>query len=120
MNISVTQILLIIFLTFALSRVILRFKGGNVSVFGLLFWCILFSSAIFFVLFPSVTGTIARSMGISRGVDAIVYTSIVILFYLVFRLYVYVENQKHEITKLVEKLANKELENIKNEKSSKN
>jgi small membrane protein len=117
---SFTQILLTIFLIFALSRVILRFKGGNVSVFGLLFWGLLFFSAICFVIFPSITGAIAHWMGISRGVDAIVYTSIVILFYLVFRSYVNFQNMKHELTRLVEKIALKELEKNKNEKSSKN
>lgn len=113
-----TQAVLVLFLLFALSRVVLRFRGGNVTLYGLVFWGLLFSSAVMFVLFPSVTTDIARSLGIGRGVDAVVYPSIVILFYLVFRLYVNVQNMKHEITKLVEKLALKEYEEKHGKKSS--
>jgi len=67
-----------------------------------------FGSAIVVVLFPSLSGAVAKFMGIGRGVDAIVYTSITLLFYLVFRLYVYLEDIRHEITDLVRKLALKE------------
>lgn len=68
----------------------------------------MFGSAIVIVLFPSLSGAVAKFMGIGRGVDAIVYTSITLLFYLVFRLYVYLEDLRHEITDLVRKLALKE------------
>lgn len=105
MSFTLTQILLSIFLLFALSRVYLRFRGGDVSFFAFVFWTFVFGSAIVVVLFPSLSGKIAHLMGIGRGVDAIVYTSITILFYLVFRLYVYLEDVRHEITDLVQKLA---------------
>lgn len=110
MQFTLTQILLSLFLLFALSRVYLRFKGGNVSFFAFIFWTVVFGSAIVIVLFPFLSGRIANFMGIGRGVDAIVYTSIVLLFYLVFRLYVYLEDLRHEITDLVRKLALKEKE----------
>jgi len=105
MPFTFTQIILTLFLLFALSRVILRFQGGIVSIIGLLFWGALFSSAIIFVLFPELTTGIAKSMGIGRGVDTIVYASIVILFYLVFRLYVYIQDIRQDITKIVGELA---------------
>lgn len=110
MDLTITQIVLGIFLLFALSRVYLRFRGGEVSFAGFIFWTSVFGSAIVVVLFPSLSGAVAKFMGIGRGVDAIVYTSITILFYLVFRLYVYLEDLKHEITDLVRKLALKDEE----------
>lgn len=109
MPFSITQLILVIFLFFALSRVVLRYKGGILSFFGLLFWGTLFSSAIVFVLFPILSSDIAKSFGIGRGVDALIYSSIVILFYLVFRLYVYIQDIRQEITKLVKELALREL-----------
>jgi hypothetical protein len=116
MNFTLTQIILSLFLFFALSRVYLRFKGGDISLIGFIFWTILFGSAVVIVLFPLFSTDIARIMGIGRGVDAIVYTSIVLLFYLVFRLYIYLQDIRQEITELVQKLALKEGE--KNEKKS--
>lgn len=109
MPISTLQVILAFFILFALSRVFLQFKNGGVSLIGLIFWTVLFGSAIIFTVFPILTSDIARSIGIGRGVDVIVYTSIVILFYLVFRLYVYIQDLKREITDLVNKLALKDI-----------
>lgn len=105
MQFTITQIILSIFLLFALTRVYLRFRGGDVSFIGFIFWTCLFGSAMVIVLFPPFSSSVAKFMGIGRGVDAIVYTSIVLLFYLVFRLYIYLQDIRQEITELVQKLA---------------
>ena len=118
MPFSTTQLVLTAFLLFALSRVVLRFKGGIVSLLGLLFWGALFGSSIVFVLYPDLSSNIAKSMGIGRGVDALIYTSIVILFYLVFRLYVYIQDLRQDITKIVKELAFRELERKSEKKNS--
>lgn len=110
MSISLVQIFLSLFLLFALSRVILRFRDGELTISGLIFWSSVFSLAIVIVLIPGLTSKAAQKLGIGRGVDAVVYTSIVVLFYLVFRLYVYLQDIKHEITSLIRKLALKEFE----------
>lgn len=99
------QILLIVFLIFALSRVILRFRGGQITLGEFLFWGVLFSFAIIGIAFPNETTKLANTLGINRGVDLVIYASIVVLFYLVFRIYVGMENLRHEITELVRKLA---------------
>lgn len=111
MNINPIQILLTVFLFFALSRVLLRFKGGNLSLSSLIFWSLSFGLAAFFVVFPEITSEIARKLGIGRGVDAVIYASIIILFYLVFRLYVFMQDIRKEITDLVKKIALKDLQN---------
>lgn len=102
---SIIQVGLTIFLLFALSRVFARFRSSEVSVPGLVLWSAIFSSAILSVLFPSVTTQIARQIGIGRGVDAAVYGSIVLLFYLVFRLYVFIQDIRRDISDLVTKIA---------------
>lgn len=60
------------------------------------------------IIQPRVTGKIAKLVGIGRGADVVIYLSIVVLFYLLFRLYVYVENLRHEISELISQLALKE------------
>ncbi len=69
------------------------------------FWSVLFTSAIFAVFLPSQTTKIAEFVGIGRGVDLMVYASIVILFYLVFRTYILLEDIRHEITQAVREIA---------------
>lgn len=115
MSISFIQIVLILFLLFALSRVYLRFKGGGVRKIGFIFWSGLFTFAIVIVLFPDISSRIARAIGISRGVDTVVYTSIALIFYLIFRLHVFLEDIRNDITKIVSEIALKE-EKKKNDK----
>lgn len=105
MFLPLTQIFLSLFLLFALSRAFLRFKSGELSLVGFFFWSCLFSLAVVIVLFPELTSLVATRFGIGRGVDAVLYISIVLLFYLVFRLYIFLEDIRHEITELVQKLA---------------
>lgn len=119
-DISYIQIALFIFLLFALSRVILRFKSKEVSWRGLIFWSLLFSSAMVVSIFPDISSKIAGVLGIGRGADAIIYASIVLLFYLVFRLYVYIQDVHYEISDLVKKLALKDIDDKQSSKSSQN
>ncbi len=105
---TLTQIILTLFLFFALSRVILRFRGGSLSKIGFFFWSGIFSIAIVTVLLPDLSSKFAVFIGIGRGVDAIVYASIALLFYLIFRIHIFLEDIRHEITELVRRLALKE------------
>lgn len=101
----IIQALLIIFLLFALSRVVLRFQGRQIKATEFIFWAILFTTAIVVTAFPSETTKLANALGIGRGVDLVVYASIVTLFYLVFRIYVQLEDLRHEITEVIRKIA---------------
>jgi hypothetical protein len=105
---TLIQIILVFFLLFALSRVVLRFRGGQIRAMEFVFWATLFSLAIVGVLLPTELSRLAGILGIGRGVDLIIYISIVALFYLVFRLYVALEDVRHEITQLVRKIALKD------------
>ena len=99
------QIFLVIFLLFALSRVILQFRNGQIKIGEFLFWALLFATAIIVVVRPQETTMLANKLGIGRGVDLVVYASIALLFYMVFRAYVFLEEIRHEITQLVRKMA---------------
>lgn len=102
---TIIQILFLPFLLFALSRVVLRFKDKQIKIVEFGFWALLFLTAIFVIIFPNETTNFARILGIGRGVDLVVYASIITIFYLVFRAYIMIENLRHEITLLVRKLA---------------
>lgn len=102
------QVILIVFLLFALSRVFLRFRDHKIKLVEFSFWSFLFASAIVAVLLPKETTSFARFLGIGRGVDLVVYASVAALFYLVFRLYVMMEDLRHDITKIVRKISLKE------------
>lgn len=101
----VIQVILIIFFLFALSRVFLRFRGRQIRAVEFVFWATVFIVAIVGVALPSEISKLALILGVGRGVDLIIYASIAVLFYLVFRLYVFLEDVRHEITEIVRKIA---------------
>lgn len=117
---TITQVFLIIFLLFALSRVIVRFKSSEITVPGLIFWSGIFGVAIIAVAFPQLTSSVANAAGIGRGADAVVYISIALIFYLVFRLYVYIQDVRREISDMVGKLAIREHEKEHKQSDAKN
>lgn len=102
------QIILTLFLIFAASRVYLRFKEGTISLGTFLFWFAFWLLAIFTIFYPDFTTYWAQILGIGRGADAIFYISILLLFYLIFRTNVMLENLREEISKLVREIALKE------------
>ena len=102
------QIILIAFLFFSVSRVFLQLKHGNIKIPEFLFWTLVFCGAIVSVVRPEITKVIAGFLGIGRGADAVIYLSIALLFYLIFRLYIFLEDIRHEISEIVSQLALKQ------------
>lgn len=99
------QIVLTGFILFALSRVLLQLRQGKLTIGEFLFWAGLFIFALAGVLDPELTGYIAKVLGIGRGADVVFYTSIALMFYLIFRLSISLEETRREITELVRKIA---------------
>lgn len=104
------QILLLLFVLFAASRAILQFRGGSIRLGALSFWLLIWGFALIAIFYPEETSKIAQALGIGRGVDIVVYSSIAILFYLVFRLHVYQENIRTEINRLIREISLKNVQ----------
>jgi len=102
------QIIFGLFLIFAISRVWLRLKDGALDLKSFLFWFLIFCLAIIGVIKPELTTLLAQWLGINRGSDVVVYASIIMLFYLIFRTNILIENLRHDLTQLVRKLALKD------------
>jgi len=101
---EIIQILIAIFALFALSRAVLRFKDNKLTINELVFWILVWIGVIIVSFLPSITGLLSSFLGIGRGIDVMVYVSIIVLFYLIFRLYVKLEGIEKEITLVVRKL----------------
>ncbi len=99
--ISTIQWIIIVFAAFALSRAYLRYRDEKITGRELLFWSLIWVGGIFIVLNQGVAIYMADLFGIGRGADLIIYISIVLLFYLVFRIYVKIETIEQDITKVV-------------------
>lgn len=106
--IEIVQLFALIFGVFAISRTLLRAKDQKISVSELIFWLAVWSTLLGVVFFPVIVSEIALFLGIGRGTDVILYVSIGVLFYLVFRLYVKLEESQRQITLLVREISLKE------------
>lgn len=103
------QFILLVFIVFAASRAVLQFKGGMIRFGAMLFWLGIWAVAVVAIFYPESTTRFAKLLGIGRGVDVILYVSIAILFYLVFRLHVYLEDIRSEISTLIREISLKDV-----------
>jgi len=102
---EIIQIFGILFALFALSRVILQIKNRNMTIDEGIFWIFIWILVVVVLIFPQTLGYLANVLGVGRGVDAIIYLSIVVLFYLIYRMYARMEHLEREITKVVREVA---------------
>ena len=101
----VIQLVLIAFALFALLRVFAQYRAQKVSSGWFCTWTLLWVLVIVVVLVPDVTNFFAAAAGVGRGADLVVYVSLAVLFYSLFRLAVRQEQLHRELTELVRKIA---------------
>lgn len=104
---TLLKILTVIFIMFAASRAYLRFKGKSLNLSGLIFWIIVWLGTLVFVFDPQISDGIAKLFGLQRGTDTIFFLAIILLFYLIFRLYVKLDMIDKDLTKLISEISKK-------------
>jgi len=108
------QILIVAFAVFALLRVFTKFRARQLSISWFIFWLIFWVMLGIGVIMPQTTEIVAQWVGVGRGVDVAIYFSIVLLFYLVFRIFLKIQSIESNITKLTREDAIREAKEPKN------
>lgn len=101
-------VIALIFILFAASRAIARYRDGSLTKTGLIIWLLIWCAAGLVVWMPDITMKVASALGIGRGADLAVYGAVIVLYYLVFRMYIFQNKAQQDITRLVRTLAIKE------------
>jgi hypothetical protein len=83
----------------------LKYRQRRIKLTEFLCWSAIWLLAAIAVILPDTTTFIARILDIGRGVDVIIYLSIVLSFYLIFCVYEKIDRLEREITKIVRHLA---------------
>ena len=107
---NIIQIIIIAVAVFAVSRALWQFRKGALTIAMLGFWVLFWVIAGVVAVLPQTTDTLAQFVGVGRGADAVIYLSLIILFSLVFRMFVRIEDTEREITRLVRSNALKDLD----------
>jgi small membrane protein len=102
---EIIQIVIIIFALFAWSRSMLRWKDKSLNLKELSFWSLVWLLVIVVAVLPQSVGFL-RLFGAS-AFNVLVMLSILMLFYLIFRVYVKIDKLEQEITVLVREIAKK-------------
>ena len=103
--ISVLDVIIILFALFAFSRAVLRFRDKAISIKEFLFWTVIWVAVILLVFLKDRLGFLTQLGLGGRPLDIIIYVSIVLIFYLMFRLYVKIDAAEQNITKIVREMA---------------
>ena len=102
---EIIQYIIIIFALFALTRALLMLKKNKLTPKKFFSWFILWIAVIAVGFIPGISTLLSKPLGISRGADFLVYISILVLFYLIYRIYVKLDKIDREITKIVRNIA---------------
>jgi len=99
------QIIAGLIILIILSRVVLKYSKKEISRFEILFWVIFWIGILVVIIFPEITNFIANKVGIGRGADVAVYASILLIFYVIFKIYTRIDRIEKDMTKLVRKIS---------------
>jgi small membrane protein len=102
---TIIQVIFIIFSIFAFSRVFINIRDKNLKGREAFFWLVFWGIAILVLIYPGITTFASKLIGIDRGADLILYSSLILLAYMIFRLYAKQTRMDRNITKIVRTIA---------------
>lgn len=92
-----------------LIQLLIQVLKDRAQLFKLLFWGVFWGIALIFIWLPTNTiDKVGQLFGVGRGIDVLVYLSIIFLFYYIFKQSEKINKLEKEITKLVRRLAKDE------------
>ncbi|MBI4281327.1 DUF2304 family protein [Candidatus Uhrbacteria bacterium] len=106
----IIQFLLSLFVLFALTRVIVRYRAREITTKEFFLWLIFWIAGGVAIAWPNVASRIALAVGVGRGVDVIIYSALLLVFYVLFRIVTRIERMERDMTLLVRKKALEEHE----------
>ena len=101
----IVTLLIILFVVFAISRVVGQFRMKKMGARAFLFWFFFWSFVGLVAAYPNLASRFALAIGVGRGVDAAIYGALLLLFYLVFRIVARMERIEQHVTKITTALA---------------
>jgi small membrane protein len=102
-------VVIVILQIFFIGNILIKkAKKRTLSLFDILLIICLDALLSIFLIFPNLFFYLSSFFGIERGIDIFVYFGILILFYLVLRLYFKLEKLRQDITILNREISIKE------------
>jgi small membrane protein len=80
------------------------------SLVDLLLLLLMIAAAVVFILFPDLTNQLAAKLGVGRGADLVFYTSILIFWFVILKLYARIRRLEQNLTNITRDKAISEAE----------
>lgn len=102
----IQQTIALILIFYFLFKLLLQRKNKQVSGIEFLFWLLFWVISGLVIAFIKEIDSIVAYLGFSAsGINALLYLSVAVLFYLIFKLRLKLEKTEREITKIVREIA---------------
>lgn len=105
MPFSLIQVAIVAFAALMLVGAALRFRRGEMRRGPAALWAALWIGVIVFVASPDLSQDVAVTLGVGRGVDVIVYLSILALLFMQYRLWARQERIDRALTAISRAIA---------------
>ncbi len=100
------QVIALLVIGLFLARLFWQRKNKQVSRIEFFFWLIFWFLAVLVIIFIKKIDILVAGLGFSAtGIDVLLYLSVAVLFYFIFRLRLKFEKIDREITKIVREIA---------------
>lgn len=98
-----SQILLSGVIAIIVYKTIRSYLANKISLLFTIFWLGFWTMVLIALFLPGWLDFIAKPLGVGRGVDFAVYSSIIVLFYFVYRIYSHIMRIEANLTKIIRK-----------------
>ncbi|MBI5076839.1 DUF2304 domain-containing protein [Candidatus Falkowbacteria bacterium] len=109
---SIFQIIIILLAAFMVIKAIYRLYKKEMTALFLILWICFWLVIALFDIYPAIIDWLAFKIGVGRGVDLLIYFSLIFIFYFGFRLWLKIKKIEKDITQIVQKTAINNMEKI--------
>ena len=103
------QAILLVVALVGMVRTFMQFHQKQIVWNEFLLWVLLWGALCAVVALPDLASRLATLVGVGRGADLIIYSGLILVFYLLFRGMVIADRLDQDLTKLVTALALKDI-----------
>ena len=103
--ITSSQLLLGSLLLFIIYRTVVAYRSKTLSVGFTVTWLLFWSVGLILVIKQEWVISLANWIGIGRGVDLVIYLSIILLYYLIYTVLIRLQEIEENLTRIIRGLA---------------
>ena len=99
------HIAVLIFAVFHVINILFLWRKRKIAVKAALFWLAAWAAILVILFATPAIDALSKPVGVGRGIDLVVYSAILVLFYIIFKLTMKIDKLEGDISKLVRSIA---------------